>query len=97
MDVADTYGKIAWYVGVGGFFIFFVYKFRVNQKRSESIRANKLLEKLSKREGLRSRDYELIGSILCSLSTNKEKINYFVIFGLSALALIIALYVDFFK
>ncbi|MBD3264838.1 MAG: hypothetical protein GF375_07025 [Candidatus Omnitrophica bacterium] len=95
MELGDIYAKIAWYLGVGGFFIFFVYKFRINHRRSRFIKANKLMEKVSGRLELKERDYEWIGSLLCSLSAKKERINYFVIFGLSALALVIAIYMDF--
>ena len=48
-------------------------------------------------EGLTEEDYGLLKDILCGISSNKERINYFFIFALSALALIIAVYIDFIK
>jgi hypothetical protein len=97
MHIQPVYGKIAWYVGVGGFFIFFVYKFRISQARFRAISQRGLLNKIEQEEQLTKEDYSLLGGILCSLSSKKERINYFFIFALSALALILAIYIDFFK
>ncbi|MFH0913199.1 MAG: hypothetical protein V1884_02830 [Candidatus Omnitrophota bacterium] len=96
-NVSPIYGKIAWYVGVGGFFLFFVYKFRISQARYKLIRQNKLVDKISQKDQLTEEDYRLIGAVLCSLSSRKERINYFFIFALSAIALIAAIYFDFIK
>lgn len=96
-NINPTYGKVAWYVGVGGFFTFFVYKFRVSQARSKSIIQRALLDKINHQDQLKKEDYNLIGTILCSLSSKKERINYMLIFGLSAIALVLAVYMDFFR
>ena len=79
IDVNPVYGKIAWYVGVGGFLIFFVYKFKVNQLRSKLIIQNNLLDKIKQQEQLSQEDYNLINALLCGLSSKKERINYFFI------------------
>ena len=97
IDVDPVYAKIAWYVGVGGFFIFFVYKFKVNQTRSKLISQQDLVDKITHQKQLTKEDFSLISTILCGLSSKKERINYFFIFGLSAVALILAIYMDFFK
>ena len=91
------YGQIAWYVGVAGFFIFFVYKFRVDRARYKLIVKSGLMDKIAQGDKIAEDDRQLIGSILCSLSSNKDRINYFVIFFSSAVALIVALYFDFLK
>lgn len=96
MHLNPIYGKISWYVGVGGFFIFFMYKFRVLKARSQQINEQSIVEKIDHGEQLTNEDHRLIGIILCNLSSRKERINYFVIFTLSAVALIIAAYMDFF-
>ncbi|MBN1384205.1 MAG: hypothetical protein JW983_04895 [Elusimicrobia bacterium] len=90
------YGKLAWYVGVTGFFMFFLYKYKVGISRTRVIEKNNLVEKISKKDLLTHNDYELVSSILCSLGSKKEQINYFLIFGLSAVALLTAVYIDFF-
>ena len=97
MDLNPVYGKIAWYVGVGGFFLFFIYKFKVNQTRSKIIKERNLVDKITDQKHLTEDDYNLIGAILCSLSSNKERVNYFFIFGLSAVVLILAIYFDLFR
>lgn len=97
MHTRPVYGKIAWYVGVGGFFLFFIYKFRVSQTRSRAINQGNLVDKISHRKELVEEDYNLIGAILCSLSSKKERINYIFIFGLSAIALLLAIYMDFIR
>lgn len=97
IHVDPIYAKIAWYAGVGGFFIFFVYKFRVNQARAKLIDQQGLADKINDKEQLTEDDYSLIGVILCALSSRKERVNYFFIFFLSALALLLAIYMDFLK
>ena len=56
-----------------------------------------LVDKVAHQEQLTKEDYSLIGAILCSLSSRKERVNYFFIFGLSAVALLLAVYMDFLK
>ena len=97
INVDPIYAKIAWYIGIGGFFIFFVYKFKVSQTRSKLIEQRKLVDKISQKSQLTKEDYDLISAILCSLSSKKERINYLFIFGLSAIALILAIYFDFIR
>lgn len=95
--LSPVYAKIAWYVGVGGFFAFFVYKFRVSQARARSLNRQGLVEKINRKSELTEGDYNLISAILCSLNSRKERINYLFIFILSALALILAVYMDFLR
>jgi hypothetical protein len=92
-----AWGQISWYIGVTGFFIFFVYKFRVDRARFRLIVKSKLMDKISHDEKIERADRELIGSILCALSSSRDRINYLLIFVSSALALIIAMYFDFIK
>ena len=97
VHIDPVYGQIAWYVGVLGFFIFFVYKFKVEHARSQLIKKSRLMQKISQEDNIEKGDRELIGSLLCALSSNKDRINYFVIFVSSAIALAIAIYLDFLK
>ncbi len=97
IHIDPVYGQIAWYVGVSGFFIFFVYKFKVDQARSRLIRDSRLMDKISQGDKIEREDRELIGSVLCALSSSKDRINYFLIFASSAIALIIAVYFDFLR
>ena len=91
------YAKIAWYIGVGGFFIFFIYRFRVSQNRIRVLNKQNIVDKVNNMKQLTKEDYGVIGAILCGLSSKKERINYLFIFGLSAVALVLAIYMDFLK
>jgi hypothetical protein len=55
------------------------------------------MDKLSQAERISQEDRRLISSILCAMSSNKDRINYLLIFISSALALIVAVYFDFVK
>ncbi|MFH1876605.1 MAG: hypothetical protein ABH865_06920 [Candidatus Omnitrophota bacterium] len=92
-----VYAKISWYVGVIGFFLFFIYKFRLSVIQAKSVQESGLVTKVNKGGSLDKQDYALLGSVLCSLGSKKERINYFFIFGLSAAALVLAVYMDFLK
>lgn len=97
IDIRPIYGKIAWYIGVGGFFLFFIYKFRIYRERRDIIEKANLVQKLSKKSELSENDYNVISSILCALRSRKELINYIFIFALSAIALMLAVYFDFIR
>lgn len=77
--------------------MFFVYKFKILQSDSVMIKKQHILEKIDSQEKFSAEDYKLIERILCALSSKKERINYLFIFGLSAVALVVAVYLDFFK
>ena len=97
MDSNILYSKILWYIGVVGFFIFFLYKFQVETNRAKLIKEKDLMNKIRENKGLREEEYGFISNILCGLSSNKDRINYIFIFGSSVLALLFAVYIDFFK
>ena len=96
-DIKPVYAKLAWYTGVVGFFIFFLYKFKLAHKRQKEIARSGLIDKLAGRQALEEKDYSNLGMILCSLTSNKEKINFFFIFATSVLAIAGALYLDFLR
>ncbi|MBU4478847.1 MAG: hypothetical protein KKH34_07175 [Candidatus Omnitrophica bacterium] len=97
MDIKPVYGRIAWYIGVGGFLLFFIYKFNTNRTLSRIIEKENLIEKTQNKEPLSGEEYNLIAEILCNLKSEKERINYFFIFAVSAIALLLAIYFDFIK
>ena len=95
--VKPIYGKIAWYVGILGFFVYFAYKYKIEYDRSKLIKTSKLMDKILQGDSIEKEDREIIGSVLCALSSNKDRINYFIIFSSSAVVLIIAIYLDFLR
>ncbi|MFC1637563.1 hypothetical protein ACFL1W_00935 [Candidatus Margulisiibacteriota bacterium] len=94
MAIDPFFGKLAWYVGVGGFFVFFVYKFNANRSLARLIDKEGLIKLAGEQKGFSGEQYKLISVILCNLRSEKERINYFFIFAVSAVALLIALYFD---
>ncbi|MFH1458795.1 MAG: hypothetical protein ABIG64_00275 [Candidatus Omnitrophota bacterium] len=97
IHVNPLHAKISWYVGIIGFTVFFVYKFKIIISRSKRIEKTQIFQRINAREKLKDSDYNFLGEILCSLSSKKEQINYLFIFVLSAVALILAIYFDFVK
>lgn len=94
MAIDPLFGKLAWYLGVGGFFAFFVYKYNLNRSLARLIDKENLIERAREQKGFSGEQYELISAILCGVRSEKERINYFFIFAVSAVALLIALYFD---
>jgi hypothetical protein len=97
LDFYPFLAKIFWYIGVAGFFLFFIYKFRYESILHREVKNSKLIEKILSKDKLTSHDYEILGTVLCRLGSKKDKINYFFIFLFSGLALIFAVYIDFFR
>jgi len=97
IHIDPLYGKISWYIGVAGFLIFFIYKYSLNRNLAKIIDKEKLIEKTIVQKPLSKAEYYLLASILCSAKSEKERINYFFIFAVSALALIFAVYFDFLR
>ncbi|MCK9594839.1 MAG: hypothetical protein PHH68_05490 [Candidatus Omnitrophica bacterium] len=97
MHLDPVYGQLSWYIGVTGFFIFFVYKFKVDRARYRLITQRSLMERIARGDRIEEYDRRLISQILCSVSSNKDRINYLLIFVSSAAALIFALYFDFLR
>lgn len=95
IHVKPAYGQIAWYVGVVGFFAYFVYKYRVERARNAVVQERCLMDKVLDEDRLSREDREAIGSILCGLSSRKDTINYLFIFASSAVTLAVAVYFDF--
>lgn len=96
-NVDPIYSKIAWYVGIGGFFVFFLYKYRTGRSIWRRIESRGLVLTIERRESLGEEDYREISAILCALSSKKERINYFFIFLTSIFAMAVAVYLDFLR
>lgn len=95
--IKPIYGKLAWYVGILGFFIYFAYKYNIEHNRSRLIKTGRLVDKVLQGGSIEKEDRQVIGAVLCALSSGMDRINYFIIFFSSAVVLIIALYLDFLK
>jgi len=87
--------KFSWYTGVGGFFIYFLYKFRQDRAISRQLQKNDLSQRLMNKENLTEEDYAFLKATICRLRSKKDAFNYFFIFFTSILALLIGVYQDF--
>ncbi len=92
--LGPLFSKILWYIGIVGFFLYFIYKYKVETNRRKYIFKSNLLEKLSIGAELNKEDIEFLNSIICSSLSKKDAINYFVIFFTSGIGLLIALFFD---
>jgi hypothetical protein len=88
------YGKVAWYVGVLGFFIFFLYQFRTHHNRHLVIEDRGLIPKIKNKEYLTNEDYEALNVLFCEVTSRRDQINFIFISVFSVIALIVALYFD---
>lgn len=87
--------KLAWYVGIGGYMLFFIHRHRVSVRRKNTVKSLGLLEKIKNHEKLDIVDYNALEYVLWSLSVSKEKLNYVIIIIFSCFAIISALTLEF--
>lgn len=87
-------GRIFWYIAVGGYILFFGYRFYIARKRRRVVEREKLLEKVNQSDLSDSDKMSLI-YLLSSLVKSKEMINYIVIFILSLVAISVDLVLTF--
>jgi hypothetical protein len=76
-----------WYIAVLGYFLFFLYRFRISQKRKQAIRDYRLIEKVKANACLTDDDREVVLYLLSSIKVSLEDINYAIIFVLSIVAI----------
>ncbi len=97
LEFNPLWARIFWYTGIGGFFIYFLYKFRQDRNIQRELARRELSRKLSGDQEISLEDREFIKTILCKLKSSKDTINYFFIFLTSGLALILGIYLDFMR
>lgn len=87
--------KIFWYIGTIGFIVYFAHRYQVTHKRDVMIEKNNLVEKVERINDLSEEDKARMKYIFKSLSSSKEKYNYYAIFILSGIALVLGVIFDF--
>lgn len=92
---SNTWVKISWYVGTIGFIIYFIHRFEIAKKRASLVQDHRLIQKMDHLEDLTAEDRQALSYILKTTVSSKAKWNYYVIFILSALALIAGIFLDF--
>lgn len=89
--------KFFWYLGVTGFFLYFIYKFRQDRLLRQELERYQIHNKISSSQVLDASDREFLRVMLCRLRSNKDAINYFFIFSSSAIVICLAVYQDFIR
>ena len=87
--------KIAWYTGTIGFVIYFWNRYNVVQTYRQLIEENELVDTVKHLKGVSKRQREALLHIVSTLNTTKAQLNYVFIFILSAIALVVGIYLDF--
>ena len=77
-----------WYIGTGGYFFFFIYRYEITRKRKKAIEEFQLIEKLKANACLQDEDREVVLYLLRSIKFSPEDLNYAVIFVLSIIAIV---------
>ncbi|MFZ5907922.1 MAG: hypothetical protein ACOYVJ_11060 [Nitrospirota bacterium] len=85
-----------WYTGTVGYFLFFLYRYMITQKRKNAIKDFQLIEKISANACLTEKDREVVLYLLSSVKHSLEDINYAIIFLLSVLAIAADLFLSTF-
>ena len=81
--------RFTWYVGIIGYTIFFLYRYRISQKRKKAVAEYHLIEKLQQGGELAGEDRQVLVYLLSSIRNSRENINYLFIFVLSMLAVLL--------
>lgn len=81
------YSRFVWYLGIGGYILFFSFRFYISSKRRKTIRQNALIQKI-KKNCLEETDRQEIEYLLNSLMKSREMYNYIFIFISSGIAVL---------
>lgn len=92
--INPLYGKIAWYTGILGFFVFFLFQYRAHHNRHKVIEEQRLIPKIKNKQTFSKEDYEALNALFCDVTSKQDKINFIFISIFSVLALVIALVFD---
>jgi hypothetical protein len=82
-------------MGVGGYTMFFFYRYEISRKRKIAVNSCQLLDKISRGQCLEGQDREAAEYLFRSITRSKEDINYLAIFVLSIVAVLIDLALTF--
>ncbi|QQG50287.1 MAG: hypothetical protein HZB70_01760 [Candidatus Berkelbacteria bacterium] len=88
--------QLTWYIGTIGFIIYFLHRYQISQTRARLIVENDLEKKIESLD-LTETDKGSLRYIFGTLRSTKEKWNSVVIFASSFVALLLGLYLDFWR
>ncbi len=88
-NIEPSWVRPTWYAGVIGYFLFFMYRYYISEKRRKAIKEYGLIEKISEGKTLTPEEIEVSAYIMKSIVKSRENINYFFIFILSFIVIAI--------
>lgn len=89
--------KVAWYIGTIGFVLYFGHRFNIARKRANLVKDYKLIEAVDKADGIDSQRKLALHYLVRTSLTSKSRWNSAVIFILSFIALLIAIFIDIYS
>jgi amino acid permease len=75
-----------WYFGVLGYVLFFYYQYKVSKRRRQTVKEFDLIDSLRNNEPMSEQQRQAATYVLKSVTESRERINYYVIYILSAMA-----------
>lgn len=96
-NYSHFWAQTFWYIGTIGFIIYFAHRYQISEKRSKLINKYQLAQKVKGLNGLTQDEKDALKYIFNTLQSSKEKWNSIFIFVSSFIALVLGLYLDFFK
>ena len=94
-SVNMVWSQIAWYTGTIGFVLYFAHRYEISERRAKLIKQHALEEKVARLHVLSDEERDAMAYIFKTLTSTKEKWNYIFIFVMSAIALLLGVYLDF--
>jgi hypothetical protein len=86
-----TWVRPVWYFGVTGYMIFFLYRYRISQRRKQTIERTGIVGKLERGDTLNEEDRTAALYLVNSIRKSPEDWNYLAIGALSVIAVILDL------
>lgn len=75
-----------------GYMVFFLYRYYISEKRKKAIEKFQLIEKVKANACLTDEDRGVVIYLISSIRKSPENVNYFIIFLLSILAMIVDIF-----
>jgi hypothetical protein len=95
--VEPRWVRPVWYIGITGYLLFFLYRYKISKKRKTAISDFGLIEKVESNAPLSDEDREVLLYLLSSIKVSLEDLNYALIFLLSVAAIAVDLILTFVK
>lgn len=95
--IEPAWVRPVWYLGTTGYMVFFLYRYYISEKRKKTIERFQLIEKVKANACLTDEDREVVIYLLSSIKKSPENVNYFIIFLLSVVAIVVDICLSLFR